>query len=64
MTGLPLQDGDDALRVNGLDITGKRPARTVTYCGTFITSLDVDRNNVADPALCARAWWKIEYEAF
>ena len=55
MTGLPIRDGDDALRVNWLEITSARPDGTVTYRGTFVTSLDVDRDNVAELADCARA---------
>ena len=64
MTGLPIRDGDDALRVNWLEITSARPDGTVTYRGTFVTSLDVDRDNVAELADCARARWKIENETF
>ena len=64
MTGLPIRDGDDALRVNWLEITSARPDGTVTYRGAFVTSLDVDRGNVAELADCARARWKIENETF
>ena len=64
MTDLPLRDGDDALRVNWLQITSARPDGTVTYRGTFVTSLPVDRANVAELVECARARWKIENETF
>ena len=64
MTDLPVRDGDDALRVNWLGITSARPDGTVTYRGTFVTSLDVNRDNVAELADCARARWKIENETF
>ena len=64
MTDLPIRDGDDALRVNWLEIASARPDGTVTYRGTFVTSLDVDRDNVAELADCARARWKIENETF
>ena len=64
MTGLPIRDGDDALRVNWLEITGTRPDGTVAYRGAFLTSLDVDRDNVAELADCARARWKIGNETF
>ena len=64
MTDLPIRDGDDALRVNWLEITSSRPDATVTYHATFVTSLDVDRDNVAELADCARARWKIENETF
>ena len=64
MTGLPIRDGDDALRVNWIEITSARPDGKVTYRGAFVTSLDVDRGNVAELADCARARWKIENETF
>ena len=64
MTDLPIRDGDDALRVNWLEITSARPDGTVTYHGTFVTSLAVNRDNVAELADCARARWKIENETF
>ena len=64
MTGLPVRDGDDALRVNWLEVASARPDGTVTYRGAFVTSLDVDRGNVAELADCARARWKIENETF
>ena len=64
MTGLPIRDGDDALHVNWLEVTSARPDGTVTCRGAFVTSLDVDRGNVAELADCARARWKIGNETF
>ena len=64
MTGLPVRDGDDALRVNWIEVTSERPGGKVAYRGAFVTSLDVDRGNVAELADCARARWKIENETF
>ena len=64
MTGLPIRDGDDALRVNWLEIVSARPDGKVTYRGAFATSLPIDRGNVAELADCARARWKIENETF
>ncbi len=64
MTGLPIRDGDDALRVNWLEIESAKPDGKVTYRGAFVTSLPVDRDNVAELADCARARWKIENETF
>ncbi len=61
---LPIRDGDDAPRVNWLEIVSARPDGAVTYRGAFVTSLDVDRDNVAELADCARARWKIENETF
>ena len=64
MTDLPIRDGDDALRVNWLDIVSAKPDGKVTCRGAFVTSLPVDRDNVAELADCARARWKIENETF
>ena len=53
MTDLPIRAGDDALHVNWLEITSPRPDGTVTYRATFVTfvtSIDVDRDNVAELA--------------
>ena len=64
MTDLPIRDGDDALRVNWLEIVSSKADGTVTYRGAFVTNLDVDRGTVAELADCARARWKIENETF
>ena len=64
MTGLPICDCDDALRVNQLEITSARPGGTVTCSGAFVTSLHVDRDNVVEPSDRTRARWKIENETF
>ncbi len=61
---LPIRDGDDALRVNWLEIASARPDGAVTCRGAFVASLHVDRDNVAELADCARARWKIENETF
>ncbi len=64
MAGLPIRDTEDALRVNLLEIQSARPYGTVTCRGSFVTSLAVNRGNVAELAQCARARWKIENETF
>ena len=64
LTDLPVRDGKDALRVNWLEIVSAKPGGKVTYRGSFVTSLHVDRDNVAELADCARARWKIENETF
>ena len=64
MTDLPIRDGDDALRVNWLEVVSSKPDGTVVYRGAFATSLPVTRDNVAELADCARARWKIENESF
>jgi hypothetical protein len=40
------------------------PDGAVTYRNSFITDLDVSRDNVADLAVGGRARWKIENESF
>ena len=64
MGGLPIRGTGDALRVNWLQIQSAKPDGTVTYRGSFVTSLPVNRDNVAELAQCARARWKIENETF
>ena len=64
MTDLPLRNGDDALPVNWLAITVTRPNGAVTHRNAFVTSLQVNRDNVAELAACARTRWKIENETF
>jgi len=65
LSDVPLRDGDDALKVNWLEIEihddtdGK-----ITYRNSFITDLPVSRDNVAELAACGRARWKIENETF
>ena len=64
MSDLPIRGTGDALRVNWLEIQSAKPDGTVTYRGSFVTSLPVNRDNVAELAQCARARWKIENETF
>ena len=64
MTDLPIRGTDDAPGVNWLEIQSAKPGGAVTYRGAFVTSLDVNRGNVAELARCARARWKIENETF
>jgi hypothetical protein len=62
--GVPLRDGKDAIRVNwiGFEIFDRHGA--VKYSTAWVTSLPVNKNNVADIAACGRARWKIENETF
>ena len=54
MTGLPLRDGDDALRVNWFEIEIARPNGAVTYRNAFVTDLAVNRDTIAELAACGR----------
>ena len=61
---VPLRDGADAMTVNWLMIEIRNAADEVTYRNSFITDLDVGRDNVAELAAGGRARWKIENESF
>ncbi len=64
MTGVPLRDTKDALKVNWFEIEIRNPAGEVTYRNSFITDLRVNRANVADHAASGRSRWKVENETF
>jgi hypothetical protein len=64
LSGVPLRDGDDALKVNWLEIEIHDADGNVTYRNSFITDLPISRDNVAELAACGRARWKIENETF
>jgi hypothetical protein len=62
--GVPLRDGEDALKVNWFEIEILNPRGEVTYRNSFITNLAISASNVAELAACGRARWKIENETF
>ena len=64
MCGLPIRDGEDALKVNWFEITVTSPSGERRYSNAFATDLDVGRDTVAELARCARARWKVENNAF
>ena len=64
MEGVPLRDGNDALKVNWLEIEISKPNGKVTYRNSFVTNLSVTRQSAAEIAACGRARWKIENETF
>ena len=64
MTGVPLRDTKDALKVNWFEIEIRNPAGEVTYRNSYITDLRVNRANVADHAASGRSRWKVENETF
>ena len=63
MHGLPVRDGDDAVRGTWIEFQIQRHAER-TYYNTFFTSLEVTADNVTALARLARARWKIENETF
>ena len=64
LSGVPLRDGKDALKVNWFEIEIHNEAGEVTYRNSFVTDLPVHRGNVQERVACGRARWKIENETF
>jgi hypothetical protein len=64
MTDIPIRDGDDALKVNWLELVIRDAKGEVAYRNSFITDLPVNADNVANLASAGRARWKIENETF
>ena len=59
---VPLRDTDDALLVNGCEITTRTEEGKILYRNAFATSLAIDDVNVAAVVASGRARWKIENE--
>ena len=64
LSGVPLRGDEKAMTVNWLMIEISDATGKVTYRNSFITDLDVSRDNVTDLAAAGRARWKIENESF
>lgn len=64
LTGVPLRDGKDSLRVNWFEIEIRNAKGETTYRNSFVTDLPVGPDNVVELAACGRARWKIENETF
>jgi len=59
---VPLRDGDDALLVNGCELTTTDKPGNVLYRNAFATNQWITRDNVVDVVAAGRARWKIENE--
>ena len=59
MTGPPLRDGADALRVTRLEVGIAKSDGRVTRRNGFVTDPDITQDNVAEIAACGRARWRI-----
>ncbi len=59
---VPLRDADDALTVNGCEITTTDTDGEVWYCSAFATPLALNGGNVAEVVTAGRGRWKIENE--
>ena len=64
LSGLLLRGDEKAITVNWLMIEISDASGKVTYRNSFITDLEVRRQNVAELAAGGRARWKIENETF
>ena len=64
LKNVPLRDGKDALHVNWFEIEIVDRNGKVTYRNSFVTDLDINRDNIVELAACGRARWKIENEQF
>lgn len=58
--GVPLADGDDALKVNWCELTITDAEGAVRYRNSFITDWKISADNVAGRVAAGRARWKIE----
>jgi hypothetical protein len=59
---VPLAEGQDALRVNGCEVTVTNAKQEVIYHNGFITDFTITDQNVAAVVAAGRARWKIENE--
>jgi len=62
--GVPLRDGKDAALVNWIGFEILDAKGRVKYSSAWVTSLAVNKDNVAEIVACGRARWKIENETF
>jgi hypothetical protein len=60
--GVPLAEGQDALKVNWCELTVTDPHGKVTYHNAWVTNLKITDANVAGLVAAGRARWKIENE--
>ena len=61
--GVPLSDGDDALKVNWCELTITDGQGAVRYRNSFITDWNISADNLAGLVAAGRARWKIENES-
>ena len=60
--GVPLAEGENALKVNWCELTVTDPGGKVVYLNGFITDFKITDENVAGIVTAGRARWKIENE--
>lgn len=59
---MALPDGDDALMVNWCELTTHRDDGKVLYHNTFVSSHELNDNNVVVAVKASRSHWQIETE--
>jgi hypothetical protein len=59
---VPLRDGDDAIRVNWVELTITTEEGEILYHNSFVTNHKITDKNVESIVLCGRTRWKIENE--
>jgi hypothetical protein len=59
---VPLRDSDDALLVNGCEVTITTAKQELVYRNAWATSHAIDENNVVHIVAATRARWKVENE--
>lgn len=62
INGLPLRDGNEALKVNWCEIISTDENGKVLYCNAFVTDHLINEKNVADIVKEGRSRWKTENE--
>ena len=62
LNDVPLKDGEDALLVNGCELTVSRPDGRVTYHNAFVTRYRLTDDTVAEIVQAGRTRWKVENE--
>ncbi|NJO16245.1 MAG: hypothetical protein HC877_10985 [Thioploca sp.] len=59
---MPLRDGDNALMLNGCELTLSSSAGKTLYQNAWMTTPHLSPDNVAQIATAGRARWQIENE--
>jgi hypothetical protein len=59
---VPLRDGDDAIRVNWVELAITTEEGEILYHNSFVTNHKITDKKVESIVLCGRARWKVENE--
>lgn len=62
LNGVPLKNGEDALRVNWCELTVCRPDGKLVYKNSFATNHTMSDDTVPEIVLAGRTRWKVENE--